>query len=195
MSFRRLCVFCGSRDGVRPEYPAAARALGEELARRGIGVVYGGGRLGLMGAVADAALAAGGTVIGVIPDALRTRELAHSGLTELHVVPSMHARKALMAELSDGFVALPGGYGTFEELLEIVTWAQLGIHAKPIGLLSVAGFFAPLRASWEHAAAEGFIMEEQRSLVVDAGSIPELLDRMSTAPRPTLAQWVLPEET
>jgi uncharacterized protein (TIGR00730 family) len=195
MTFRSLCVFCGSRDGARPEYREAALALGTLLAARGITVVYGGGRVGLMGAVADAALAAGGRVVGIIPETLVARELAHPGITELRVVTTMHARKALMAELADGFVGLPGGYGTFEELLEIVTWAQLGIHAKPVGLLDVAGYFAPLSALVEHAVAEGFVMKEQSALMVDAPEAAELLEKMRTAPRPELARWVLPEES
>jgi uncharacterized protein (TIGR00730 family) len=194
-TFRTLCVFCGSRTGGRTEYAEAARALGAELAARGIGIVYGGGRLGLMGTLADAALAGGGRVTGVIPEALVARELGHTGTTELKIVPSMHARKALMAELADGFIALPGGYGTFEELFEVVTWAQLGIHDKPIGLLDVAGYFRGILSMVDHAVAEGFIQEEQRSLVVAAATLPELLERMSTAPRPPLAQWVLPEES
>jgi len=143
-SLRRLCVFCGSASGVRPEYEAAARELGTVLAGRGVGVVYGGASVGLMGVVADSALAAGGEVIGIIPQALVDREVAHAGLSELHVVGSMHERKALMAELSDAFVALPGGMGTLEELFEVFTWRQLGLHAKPIALLDVAGYWAGL---------------------------------------------------
>ncbi len=140
---RRVCVFCGSQTGDHPIYADAARQMGKLLAQRHLGLVYGGGNVGLMGVLADAALQAGGEVIGVIPGGLAERELAHAGLTELHVVPSMHARKVLMAEKADVFVALPGGYGTADELFEILTWRQLGLHAKPIGLLNVAGFFDP----------------------------------------------------
>src|SRR4051812_49148308 len=150
----RVCVFCGSNPGARPEYAAAARAVGRALAERGRGLVYGGGNVGLMGVCADAALAAGGEVIGVIPDALQTAEVAHGGLTRLHVVRTMHERKALMADLSDAFAALPGGFGTLDELFEILTWAQLGIHAKPVAILNVAGFFDPLLAMLDHQTAE-----------------------------------------
>src|SRR6476659_9409503 len=153
----RICVFCGASPGNEARYVDAARAVGEGRARQGIGVVYGGGRVGLMGAVADAALAAGGEVIGVIPQELVDRELAHGGLTELHVVGSLHERKALMAELSDAFVALPGGFGTLDELMEQLTWSQLGLHRKPVGLLDVEGFWAPLIALARHAVEEGFV--------------------------------------
>src|SRR5262245_12742237 len=142
---RRVCVFCGSSAGNRPEYADAARHLGAALARRGLGLVYGGGHVGLMGVVADAVLRAGGEVIGVIPQALVERELAQAGLTRLEVVDTMHQRKARMADLADAFVALPGGFGTCDELFEILTWSQLGLHARPVGLLNVAGFFDPLR--------------------------------------------------
>jgi len=189
----RFCVFCGSNHGTRSSYREAAEELGRLLARRGDGIVYGGGRVGLMGRVADAALAAGGEVIGVIPEALSTRELAHSGLTQMHVVHSMHARKALMAELADGFIALPGGFGTFEELLEIVTWAQLGIHRKPIGILNVAGYYDAFVGLVEHAVREAFIREENRDLFVVAGQAGELLDRMARhAPLP-IPKWIVPE--
>jgi uncharacterized protein (TIGR00730 family) len=154
---RRICVFAGSSAGARPEYAAAAQSLGREMARRGLGLVYGGASRGLMGILADAALAESGEVIGVIPRGLFQREVAHRGLTALHEVESMHERKALMADLADGFIALPGGYGTFDELFEIVTWAQLGIHAKPIGLLDVRDYFTPLLALVERSAQEGFV--------------------------------------
>lgn len=174
----RVCVFAGSSVGVRPSYRAAAEALGSAIAARGWGLVYGGGGIGLMGVVADAALAGGGEVIGVIPNALDTHEVAHRGLTSLRVVADMHTRKASMADLADGFVALPGGLGTFDELFEIVTWAQLGFHAKPIGLLDVDGYFAPLRALVEHAVAEGFVAPRYRALLdVDSDPIA-LLDRL-----------------
>ena len=156
---RRVCVFCGASSGRSPAYAAAARELGAELAGRGLGLVYGGGRVGLMGAVADAALAAGGEAVGVIPQELVDRELAHGGLTELRVVGSLHERKALMAELADAFVALPGGFGTLDELLEQLTWSQLGLHAKPVGLLDVAEYWRPLIELARHATDEGFVRE------------------------------------
>jgi uncharacterized protein (TIGR00730 family) len=152
-----LCVFCGSSTGHAPRYREAAVAMGTAMAAAGTDLVYGGGHIGLMGVIADAVLAAGGRAIGVIPEALVARELAHSGLTELHVVATMHERKAMMADLSDGFIALPGGAGTLEEIFEQWTWAQLGIHAKPCGILDVDGYFAPLRAMVERMVAEGFL--------------------------------------
>ncbi len=152
-----ICVFCGSSFGNSPAFRENAVLVGEELARRGVGLVYGGGRVGLMGVVADAALAAGGEVIGVIPDPLATSEVAHGGLTELHVVPGMHERKALMAQRSEAFLTMPGGIGTFEEFFEILSWAALGIHRKPIGLLNVEGYFDPLIALLEYGINEGFI--------------------------------------
>jgi len=155
---RRLCVFTGSSAGVRPEYREAARDLGRLLAQRGIGLVYGGARVGLMGAVADAALEAGGVVIGVIPQGLVAKEIAHTGLTELRVVASMHERKAMMADLADGFVALPGGWGTLEEFFEVLTWAQLGLHAKPCGLLNVGGYFDGLLKASLAFSIVGFLL-------------------------------------
>lgn len=175
-SLRSLCVFCGSSVGARPEYAAAAAELGTLLARRGIRVVFGAGHVGLMGVVADAALAAGGQAIGVIPQLLVDRELAHRGLTELRIVGSMHERKALMAELADGFIALPGGLGTFEELCEVLTWAQLGIHNKPCGCLNTLGYYDPLLALLDHAAAEQFMRAEHRQLLCAAAEPAELLD-------------------
>src|SRR3954449_13611628 len=154
---QRVCVFCGSKSGGRPVYADAARRLGAALAARGCELVFGAGHVGLMGVLADAVLAAGGRAVGVIPQALVDRELAHRGLTELHVVGTMHQRKALMADLSDAFVALPGGYGTGDELFEILTWAQLGIHAKPIGLLNVAGYFDAMLAWLDHMTREDFL--------------------------------------
>jgi uncharacterized protein (TIGR00730 family) len=195
MSFRSLCVFCGSRRGRRDEYEHAAVTLGRLLARDGTTLVYGGGGVGLMGSVADAVMAAGGSVIGVIPEALATKEVAHGGVTELRVVPSMHARKAMMAELSDGFVAMPGGLGTFEELFEILTWAQLGIHAKPVGLLNVGGYFDALIALVEHAIDEGFIHPDQRALFVSAPTPEALLARLAEHTPPRARPWVSPEET
>ncbi len=175
----RLCVFCGASPGRDPGYLALARSVGAGLAARGIGVVYGGGRVGLMGAVADAALEAGGEVIGVIPTRLVDRELAHRGLTDLRVVDTLHARKALMAELSDGFIALPGGFGTLEELTEVVSWAQLDLHAKPIGLLGPDGYWDGLVAWLDHVVVEGFIATQHRGLVAVDPDLDALLDRFS----------------
>jgi uncharacterized protein (TIGR00730 family) len=175
---RRVCVFCGSNPGARPAYADAARALGTLLAARRIGLVYGGGRVGLMGVLADAALAAGGEVIGVIPRALATKEIAHDGVSELRVVASMHERKAEMAALADGFVALPGGFGMFEELLEVVTWAQLGLHAKPIGILNVAGYFDAFHVLVERAIEERFVHPGYRALLTYAENAEDLLDAM-----------------
>jgi uncharacterized protein (TIGR00730 family) len=175
---RRICVFCGSSFGSRSVYRDAAREVGRELARRGIGLVYGGGNVGLMGAVADAALEAGGEAVGVIPRALVDREIDHRGLTELHVVDSMHERKALMAGLSDAFLALPGGIGTFEELCEAMAWAKLGIHAKACGVLNIAGYFDPLLEMMDRAVAEGFLAPEERALLVAESDASRLIDRL-----------------
>ena len=192
----RICVLCGSRPGGRPEYLEKAWRLGTLLAGRGIGLVYGGAGVGLMGAVADAALAAGGDVIGVIPQALAGKELAHAGVADLRVVGSMHERKALMAELSDAFIALPGGFGTFEELFEMVTWAQLGLHRKPFGVLNVAGFFDGLLALVDDAVREGFIPPEHRRLVLEATDPDTLLDLvLGYEPPPPVAKWIRPEQT
>jgi uncharacterized protein (TIGR00730 family) len=174
---RRICVFCGSSPGRDPAYAALARSVGEGLARRGIGVVYGGGRVGLMGALADAALEAGGEVIGVIPQGLVDRELAHRGATELRIVRTLHERKAVMADLSDAFIALPGGLGTLEELAEVVSWAQLGLHAKPIGLLGVGGYWADLLRWLDGAVAAGFVAPVNRGLILEANSLDELVVR------------------
>ncbi|HKN89895.1 MAG TPA: TIGR00730 family Rossman fold protein [Acidimicrobiia bacterium] len=179
---RRVCVFCGSKHGVRPEYAEAARAMGTALAGAGIGLVYGGGRVGLMGVVADAVLAASGEVIGVIPDHMADREIAHYGLTDLRIVPTMHERKALMYELSDGFAALPGGLGTLEELFEITTWSQLGLHAKPTGLLDVEGFYGPLVAFLDRLVTEGFVSERHRRLLRVAADPATLLARLAAFP-------------
>jgi len=191
---KRVCVFCGSRNGTRDQYVAAARRMGEALARRGIGLVYGGGGIGLMGILADAALSAGGDVIGVIPEALMAREVAHRGLTDLRVVASMHERKALMAELADAFVALPGGFGTLEEFCESLTWAQLGIHRKPCGLLNVEGFFDPLLLLFDHAVRERFVSPDHRSLVVVEEDPERLLDALSRWEPPALERWMGREE-
>jgi uncharacterized protein (TIGR00730 family) len=162
---RRVCVFCGSSSGVHPGYVEAARMVGGILATESIGLVYGGGRTGLMGEVADAALRAGGEVIGVIPEHLQAREVAHTGLSDLRVVGSMHERKAVMADLADGFIALPGGLGTLEEFFEIATWSQLGIHTKPLGLLNVRGYYDLVDAFLGHAVDEGFLGRENRALI------------------------------
>ena len=191
----RLCVFCGSSAGARPEYAAAARDLAAELARRHLGLVYGGGGVGIMGVLADAALASGVEVIGVIPRPLASRELAHTGLTELRLVESMHERKAMMAALSHGFIALPGGLGTLEETLEILTWAQLGIHQKPVAALNVAGYWDNLIRLLGHALAEGFVRREYAALLLFADSAGELLDRMAAWQPPTLPRaWLSPSQ-
>lgn len=175
-----LCVFCGSSPGDSPMFVQAAQAFGRELARRHIRLVYGGASVGIMGALADAVLAEGGTVVGVIPHALVTREIAHRGLTELHEVTTMHQRKALMAELADAFVALPGGLGTLEELFEIWTWGMLGIHNKPYGLLEVNGFFEPLIAFLDHARDHQFIRDDQRARLIVEHDASRLLDALKS---------------
>lgn len=190
VTLQRVCVYCASNDGVRPEYIAAARHLGALLAKRGQALVYGGGRVGLMGAMADAAIAAGGEVIGVIPHALVQREVAHNGLTALHVVDTMHDRKAMMAELADGFIALPGGLGTLEEFFEVWTWAQLGVHHKPVGLLDVAQYWQSLVKMLEHAEAEGFLRGTPRQWLVMENDAEVLLDRMSTFEPPVVRRWL-----
>ena len=184
---RALCVFAGANSGNRPVFADTARAMGEALARRGITLVFGGGRVGLMGAVSQAARAAGGKVIGVIPRALQRKELAYDGvdLTELIVVRSMHERKARMAELADGFVALPGGFGTFEEICEMITWAQLGIHRKPCGLVNVEGYYGGLQQQFDRAVGDGLLRERHRGLVVAEPDPERLLDRLAAwAPPP-----------
>ncbi|WP_254185363.1 TIGR00730 family Rossman fold protein [Nocardioides panacis] len=188
---RTVCVFSGSSPGARPSYTDAAAALGREVASRGLRLVYGGASVGLMGTVADAALAAGGEVVGVIPQHLVDREVAHPGLTELRVTTSMHERKAMMATLSDGFVALPGGFGTLEELAEILTWSQLGLQSKPSGLLDVEGFFAPLLAFFDHTVTERFVSERHRALVLSADAPGALLDRLADwRPDPAATKWL-----
>ena len=191
---RSVAVFCGASSGRLTSYANAARDFGAVLGRRGLGLIYGGGRVGLMGSVADGALAAGGEVIGVIPRELVERELAHQGLTKLHVVESLHERKALMAELADGFVALPGGFGTLDELAEQLTWSQLGLHAKPVGLLDVEGYWGPLIVFAQHATAEGFVREADLGAIAVADDADALLERLlelSTAPRPR-PKWAPP---
>lgn len=190
----RVCVFCGSNPGARPVYAEAARALGRTLAERGMGLVYGGARVGLMGAVADTVLAAGGEAIGVIPHALVAREVAHTGLTELHVVNSMHERKALMADLAGAFIALPGGYGTLDELCEILTWSQLGLHPKPVGLLNVEGYFDPLLALFDRAVEEGFLPAPHRGLALADTDAARLLDRFAAYDPPSTGKWISEEE-
>lgn len=175
---RRLCVFCGSATGNHPEYAEAAFQFGKEMARRHIGLVYGGGNIGLMGILADAVLADGGTVIGVIPRFLESREIAHRGVQELHVVETMHERKALMADLSDGFAALPGGFGTWDELCEILTWGQLRLHSKPCGLLNVRDYFGPLLEQVQHAVETGFVHPSHAARVITAASPSLLLDAL-----------------
>src|SRR5215469_14673631 len=176
---KRICIFCGSSTGTRSEYAETARAMGQALLRRGIGLVYGGGCVGLMGIVADEVMSGGGEVVGVIPEALVTRELAHGDITQLIVVHSMHERKAKMAELSDAFIALPGGYGTFEEFCEILTWAQLGLHRKPCGILNVEGYYDPLLALFDRGVEQGFIYRANRRLVLQETDPGRLLDLMA----------------
>jgi len=183
LSQRRICVFCGSHSGERPEYAAAARALARELVTRQLGLVFGGGCVGLMGVLADAVLAAGGQAIGVIPHALVAREIAHRGVQDLRIVATMHERKALMADLSDAFIALPGGFGTLEEACEVITWAQLGLHRKRCGLLNVDGFYDPLLQLFSHAADEGFIHHPNLALVASHHS-PAVLVEQVMAPLP-----------
>ena len=188
---RRVCVFCGSASGARLSYRRAAARLGEALARGGLGLVYGGGSIGLMGVLADAALAAGGEVVGVIPRALYRKEVAHMGLTRLHVVASMHARKAKMAEMADAFLAMPGGLGTLEELAEVLTWSQLGLQVKPCGLLDVAGYWRPLIRLLDHAVAERFLRPEHRRLVVVDRGPERLLARLGRwRPPPHRRRWI-----
>jgi uncharacterized protein (TIGR00730 family) len=187
---KTVCVYCGSSSGVRPAYRRAAREMGQVLARRGLGLVYGGGSVGLMDEVAGGALEGGALVIGVIPEKLLSLELGRSDLTELRVVPDMHARKKLMADLSDGFVALPGGYGTLEELFEAVTWTQLNYHRKPIGILNVEGYYDALVDFLERAVAEGFVRSLHAGLVIVDTDPDRLLDRMDAAVIPTLEQWI-----
>lgn len=190
MALTRVCVFAGSSPGADPRYAQAAAALGTLLAHRGIGVVYGGGSVGLMGVIADAALAAGGEVMGVLPQALDRREIAHPGLTELRIVESMHERKAVMAELSDAFIALPGGLGTFEEVLEVATWTQLGIHEKPVGLLSVAGFYDDLAHVLDHAVRERFLRPEHRQLLLSDDDPADLLKRLEQWRPAEVDKWI-----
>ena len=192
---RRVCVYAGSNPGSHPDYAAGARALAASMAERGIGLVYGGGKVGLMGVLADTMLEAGGEAIGVMPQALIDREIGHPRLTELKVVDSMHERKALMAELSDAFVAVPGGIGTLEELIEVYTWSQLGIHDKACGVLNVRGYYDHLAALLDHAVAEGFLRPQHRAVLSVASEPADLLDRLAAYEPPTVAKWLELDET
>jgi len=190
-----ICVFCGSSRGIDLAYAAAARSLGGVLCERKISLVYGGGRVGLMGVLADEVLRLGGEVFGVIPETLAVKELAHGGLTRMFVVSSMHERKARMADLSDGFIALPGGLGTFEELFEVMTWTQLGIYRKSIGILNISGYFDPLVQLIDNAIAQRFLKSEHRSLMLVDEDPAGLLDRMEDHALPALPRWIKTEET
>ncbi len=190
----RVCIFCGSSTGMRREYREAAEAIAIQLARRRVDIVFGGGCVGLMGVVADTALAHGGHVIGVIPSAMVAREIAHRGLPDLRIVSSMHERKALMASLSDAFIALPGGFGTFEEFCEVVTWTQLGLHRKPCGLLNVAGYYDPLVALFDRAVSDGFIRAENRGIVVTESDPEALIHRLNERPATAGSATIRPEE-
>jgi uncharacterized protein (TIGR00730 family) len=192
---KSVCVFCGSSPGARPSYRAAAERLATAIAERGLDLVYGGASVGLMGALADAALAAGGRVVGVLPRALDRKEIAHAGLSELRVVDSMHERKAQMAERSDAFVALPGGIGTLEEWFEVLTWSQLGFHAKPCGLLDVDGYFAPLLALLDRAVHERFVTPVHRSMIVVEDDAERLLDALEGWHAPAAEKWLDRDET
>ncbi len=186
----RVCVFCGSSVGARPEYRVAAAAVGKLLGEKGLGLVYGGANVGLMGVLADAALAAGAEVIGVIPESLVAKEVAHRGLPDLRVVASMHERKALMADLADAFIALPGGFGTLEEFCEVLTWSQLGIHRKACGLLNTCGYYSGLLALLDHAVAERFLRPVNRNLVFDDTDPERLIDRVLSSDVPFVPKWV-----
>lgn len=190
MKLKRVCVFCGSNPGNSPAFADAARHLGSTLAERDITVVYGGSSVGLMGRVADAALEAGGEVIGVIPEKLRAKEIFHSGLSELHVVDSMHERKALMAELSNAFIALPGGIGTFEEFFEVLTWNQIGYHEKPCGLLNIEGYYTKLASFLDDVVDHGFLVGEHRNMVLAATSAEELLEQFTAYDPPEVEKWI-----
>ena len=192
---KAICVYCGSSPGRLEAYSSAARALGQALVARDLGLVYGGAGIGLMGMIADTVLQLGGRAVGVIPKGLARKEVVHRHLTELHVTQSMHERKTLMAELSDGFIAMPGGIGTFEEIFEIWTWAQLGIHAKPCGLLNVAGYYDALTTFLDHAAAEQFLKPDQRSLLMVEQQPQALLDRFASYQPPSVRKWLDADES
>lgn len=190
MKLNSVCVFCASSIGAKPIYAESARHFGETLAARGIALVFGGGCVGLMGVIADAAIGAGGCAIGVIPRALVEREIAHRGLTTLHVVETMHERKQRMADLADAFVMLPGGFGSWDEFCEVVTWAQLGIHRKPLGVLNVGGYYDPMLAMVDRAVEEGFVSDVQRDRLVVDDDEDRLLDRLALAPVPAEVKWI-----
>ncbi|MBU0973307.1 MAG: TIGR00730 family Rossman fold protein [Proteobacteria bacterium] len=192
---KKICVYCGSSKGFRPEYVAAARFLAEELLLREIGLVYGGAHVGIMGEIADTVLKGGGEVIGIMPQALVDREVSHPGLTDLVIVNSMHERKAMMADLSHGFIALPGGLGTVEELFEILTWSQLGFHKKPCGLLNASGYYDHLSAFLDHTVAEGFVMAAHRSMLIVEKDPIRLLDRFAAYEPPQVNKWIDRENT
>lgn len=192
---KRICVYAGSSAGARPEYTTVAERLASALVGRGIEVVFGGADVGLMKVVADTALARGGRVIGIMPEALIEREIGHVGLSELHIVASMHERKAMMEQLSDGFIALPGGFGTIEEIVEMATWAQLGLHTKPFGLLDVARFYEHLAAFFDHAVAEGFIRPQHRDMLLVSEDPEVLLDAFDAYEPPTVHKWIDRDET
>jgi hypothetical protein len=192
---KNICVYCGSSPGRLAAYADGARALAQALVERDMGLVYGGASIGLMGLIADTVLRLGGRAVGVIPQALARKEVAHKGLTELHITHTMHERKTLMAELSDGFIAMPGGIGTFEELFEIWTWAQLGIHAKPVGLLNVAGYYDALTAFLDHATQEQFLKPQHRSVLIVAPEPNALLDRFASHQPPKTQKWLEADES
>jgi uncharacterized protein (TIGR00730 family) len=192
---QRFCVFCASSIGNDPAFTRAAESLGQALAARQIGLVYGGGNIGLMGVIADAVMNGGGQAIGVIPQALVDKELAHRGITELRIVHSMHERKALMAELSDAFIALPGGFGTLEEFCEVLTWAQLGLHKKPSGLLNISGFYDHFLLFLDHIVETRLLRPQHRELVLDSNNINDLLTRISAWKPAPIDKWIHPEET
>jgi uncharacterized protein (TIGR00730 family) len=192
---KSVAVYCGSSSGNKEEYTQQAKEMGRELARRGLTLVYGGGCVGLMGIIADAVLAEGGKVIGVIPSFLADKELAHKGCTELHVVETMHQRKLLMADLAEGFVAMPGGFGTLEELFEVLTWGQLGLHGKPVGLLNTLGFYDSLLGLLDHMSGEAFLRVENRDQVLQNASAAALLDAMEQYQPLRLEKWLTPATT
>ncbi len=187
---RRICVYCGSNTGTRPDYAEAARNLAEVLVRHDLELVYGGAAKGIMGVIADTVLEHGGNAHGVIPKLLEEKEIAHSGLTQLHVVASMHERKSMMAELSDGFIALPGGFGTLEEIIEILTWGQLQFHDKPCGLLNVSGYFDHLLAYLDHAEQEGFLRAENRQMLLQDTDPAELIRQFERYTAPHVDKWL-----
>ncbi|MBS1911390.1 MAG: TIGR00730 family Rossman fold protein [Bacteroidetes bacterium] len=191
---QRICVFCGSNSGSNPAFTESAQTFGAELAARGLGLVYGGGRVGLMGELANSVLKAGGEVVGVIPEALFTKEVGHTGLTQLHVVGTMHERKGMMAQLADAFVTLPGGFGTMEEFFEVLTWAQLGIHTKPCGLLNVAGYYDPLLALFDDFVQCRFARPEHLDFVLSDTNPAALLARLISYVAPTKTRWITDEE-